>query len=189
MRCVKCAKISLKLICKDCQKILSEYEQGCRLVDGFKVYYFYKYSDIKEILSTKHHLCGSFAISNLARLSLTKFASEFSFGSKVLVIPLDDNTKSGYSHTAILAKALSNSELSPLYRALRATNSVKYAGKSLEFRRQNPRQFKLLKQIKYPVILVDDIITTGSSMLEAQKLLKRAGVRVLFGLVLADARE
>ena len=57
MRCVKCAKISLKLICKDCQKILSEYQQGCRLVDGFKVYYFYKYSDIKEILSTKHHLC------------------------------------------------------------------------------------------------------------------------------------
>ena len=141
------------------------------------------------LMSTKHHLCGSFAISNLARLSLTKFVSEFSFGSKVLVIPLDDNTKSGYSHTAILAKALSNSELSPLYRALRATNSVKYAGKSLEFRRKNPRQFKLLKQIKYPVILVDDIITTGSSMLEAQKLLKRAGVRVLFGLVLADARE
>ncbi|ARR00101.1 ComF family protein [Campylobacter porcelli] len=189
MRCLKCAKISFKMICKDCQNILSEYEQGCRLVDGFKVYYFYKYSDIKELLATKHHLHGSFVISHLASLSLAKFASEFSFGSKVAVVALDDNIKSGYSHTAILAKALSNSELSPIYRALRAINEVKYAGKSLEFRRKNPRKFQLLKQIKYPVILVDDIITTGSSMLEAKKVLAKAGINVLFGLVLADARE
>ena len=47
---MKCAKISLKLICKDCQKILSEYQQGCRLGDGYKVDYFYKYSDIKELM-------------------------------------------------------------------------------------------------------------------------------------------
>jgi len=189
MRCVKCAKISLKIICKDCQRVLSEYEQGCRLVDGFKVYYFYKYSDIKEILATKHHLHGSFAIWHLCRISLAKFAKEFSFGSKVAVVPLDDNIKSGYSHTAILARSLLNLELFPIYRALRATNDIKYAGKSLEFRRKNPRGFKLLKEIKTPVILVDDIITTGTSMLEAKKILAKAGVNVLFGLVLADARD
>lgn len=189
MRCLKCAKLSLKMICKDCERVLSEYEQGCRLVDGFKVYYFYSYNDIKELLSTKHYMHGGFVISHLSRLSLAKFASEFSFGSSVAVVPLDDNTRSGYSHTAILAKALSNSELTPIYRALRATNRVKYAGKSLEFRRQNPRGFKLLKDIKTPVILVDDIITTGTSMLEAKKILNKAGVNVLFGLVLADARD
>lgn len=189
MRCAKCSGFSLAIICTQCEQILSQYEQGYRLVDGLKVYYFYKYSDIKEIILSKHNLYGSFAISRLAQLCMAKFANEFSFGSAISVVPLDDNTKSGYSHTAILAKSLKNTDLQPVYRAIRATNPVKYAGKSLEFRQKNPRGFKLLKKIDNPVILVDDIITTGTSILEAKKVLKKAGINVLFGIVLADARE
>ena len=189
MRCAKCARLSLGLICAHCERVLSEYEQGCRIVDGLKVYYFYKYSDVKEIILSKHKLYGSFTIARLAQLCMAKFAREFSFGSKVAVVPLDDNTKSGYSHTAIIAKSLQSTDLKPVYRVLRATNPIKYAGKSLEFRQKNPRGFKLLRHINEPVILVDDIITTGSSMTQAKKVLEKVGVNVLFGIVLADARE
>ncbi|EAL2030738.1 ComF family protein, partial [Campylobacter jejuni] len=60
--------------------------------------------------------------------------------------------------------------------------------KSLEFRQKHKRNYKLLKTIHEPVILVDDIVTTGSSLLEAKKVLEENKISVLFALVLADAK-
>ncbi|EDP7060847.1 ComF family protein, partial [Campylobacter jejuni] len=62
------------------------------------------------------------------------------------------------------------------------------SGKSLEFRQKHKRNYKLLKTIQEPVILVDDIVTTGSSLLEAKKVLEENKISVLFALVLADAK-
>ena len=39
------------------------------------------------------------------------------------------------------------------------------------------------------VILIDDIVTTGSTLEEAHDALKKHDVNVLFALVLADAKE
>lgn len=88
-----------------------------------------------------------------------------------------------------MAKALNSSEIKPIYNALRANSDVKYSGKSLKFRLQNKRDFKILKKINKPVILVDDLITTGSTMKEAFKVCQKAGINALFGLTLADAKE
>uniref|UniRef100_UPI003C6BE51D ComF family protein n=1 Tax=Campylobacter helveticus TaxID=28898 RepID=UPI003C6BE51D len=103
---------------------------------------------------------------------------------------LDDIVENGlYSHAAILAKALKSQFIKPIFGALHAKNKVSYSGKSLEFRRKNKRKFKLLKEIKYPVILVDDIVTTGLSLLEAKEILEKNKISVLFALVLADAKD
>ena len=189
MRCLNCRCLSIKTFCKSCKKILSEHTLSKREFNGFKVYSFYKYSDIKNLIHSKHHLHGVFIYKNLAKLSFTKFAKTFKFDEKILAIPLDDNIKSDYSHTAILAKALNSSEIKPVYNALRANSDVKYSGKSLKFRLQNKRDFKILKKINKPVILVDDLITTGSTMKEAFKVCQKAGINVLFVLTLADAKE
>ncbi|EAH6331601.1 ComF family protein, partial [Campylobacter jejuni] len=55
-------------------------------------------------------------------------------------------------------------------------------------RQKHKRNYKLLKTIHEPVILVDDIVTTGSSLLEAKKVLEENKISVLFALVLADAK-
>ena len=64
-----------------------------------------------------------------------------------------------------------------------------YAGKSLQFRLDNPRDFDYHGKKDVDVILVDDIITTGITLQEAQKVLTQSGVNVLFALVLADVEE
>ncbi|OCR89324.1 transformation system protein [Campylobacter fetus subsp. testudinum] len=189
MRCLKCGSFTFKFICKNCKMILSEFESGCRDIGGFKVYSFYRYDDIKSLIHSKHHMHGHFVFRELAKLSFSKFADAFKFESKVDIIAIDDQISSGYSHTAVLIHAMKREFLKPIYGALRATNGVKYSGKSLEFRKNNPRNLKLLKDISNPVILVDDIITTGTSMKEAKNLLLSYGKTPLFGLVLADARE
>lgn len=126
----------------------------------------------------------------LAKLSFYRFREYFKPTSIINAVALDDRVEDGlYSHSAILAHFLKDGFIKPIFGALQAQNPVKYSGKSLEFRQKHKRNFKLLKPITHPVILVDDIVTTGSSLLEAKEFLKRNKIEVLFALVLADAKD
>lgn len=158
------------------------------LEDDFKVYGFFDYSEVKNLIASKHKFYGNFIYKELADLSFKKFARNFKFNSFINAVAIDDRVKFGYSHTAILARALKNSEIRPLHGCIYATSDVSYSGKDLIYRIKNPRNFKLNKIPKFPVILVDDIITTGTTLTEAKNTLRKFGVEVLFGLVLADAR-
>lgn len=188
MRCVNCGGFSFGIICRQCSRILSEFSLQKRECFGIKVYYFYGYSEISNLIHSKHKEYGKFVYQKLANLTFKKFANQ-KFGYKINAIPLDDNVKSGYSHCAILAKALKSSEITPVFNCLRANSDVKYSGKPLEYRIKHRRNFTLNKIPKYPVILVDDIITTGSTMYEAAQICKKSGIEVVLGLVLANAQE
>ena len=102
-------------------------------------------------------------------------------------IAVDDNTKSGYSHTAILNKTLQSKYIKPEFNKLRAKNSVSYSGKSREFRLLNPRDFTFNSSTTNKIILVDDIITTGSTLTQAINSIRLNKKEVLFCLTLADA--
>lgn len=188
MKCVNCEAFSFGIICKNCAKILCETRLYERKFGDFSVYYFYGYSEIKHLIHSKHHEYGLFVFKKLANLSFKKFASEFKFDEICYSLGLDDTTTNGeYSHTAILSNSLKSKFIKPKFGAIKAKNPVKYSGKSLEFRLKNKRDFVILKPIKGPVILVDDIVTTGCSMQEAKEVCEKNGIEVLFGLVLANA--
>lgn len=155
---------------------------------GFKVYYFYKYELIKSLIHSKHHLHGRSIFKALASYTFARFHEFFPVNELIHIVPIDDKPKLSFSHTAVLAKAMSSYCLRPSFHTLHATSSVSYSGKSLKFRQNHKRNYKLLKELKYPVILVDDLITTGSSIKEAKTFLEKKGKRVLFAVVLADAR-
>lgn len=190
MKCVNCGGFTLLCFCDSCVKELEEFSLDIReLENGFKVYSFYKYHEIKHLLYSKHKMYGYFVFHMLARLSFAKFKNFFQPKIKINIIALDDRVENKlYSHSAILAKYLKTQFLKPIFGVLQAQNHIKYSGKSLEFRQKNKRNFKLLKKINNPVILVDDVITSGSSLLEAKKFLEKNKILVLFALVLADAK-
>ena len=176
-----------------------------RQVEGFSVFYYYGYSEIRELILSKHHEYGATVLARIASLSLAKFplhlqreisANPQNYETfktdgifKFNAVPLDDDARSGYSHTAILARALKSELIEPKFHCLRAQNRVKYTGQSLEFRLRHKRNFKILTPPKFPVILVDDIITSGLSMLQARESLIDGGFMPVCGLVLANAKE
>ena len=187
MRCLVCGSLSLKHICSTCQKkhlTPSLYKR--HLEDGTLLISFYKYQDIKEFLFTKHTDLGFTIYNLLAEKSFKKFAEEFFPEKRLISIAIDDRVDDDYSHTAILNNALKSHYIKPRYTLLHAQNRVSYAGKSRKFRQENPRNFQLHPFKEREVILVDDIVTTGSTLTEAIQTLKRQGKDTLFCLTLCD---
>ena len=183
-----CESLSLTHICNSCQELFltpSIYKR--KLSNNIEVISFYKYSEIRKLLFTKHTDLGFYIYDILAKKSFKKFAEEFSIDIPTVSIPVDDNIKSGYSHTAILNKHLKSKSIKPIFNKLRAKNELSYSGKSREFRLLNPRNFELKNFTENELILVDDIITTGSTFTQAIQIMQQNKKEVLFCLTLADA--
>ncbi|MCW8954932.1 MAG: phosphoribosyltransferase family protein [Sulfurimonas sp.] len=188
MKCLMCESFSLTHICSTCQTTFltpSIYKR--KILNNIEVISFYKYRDIKTLLHTKHTDLGYYIYSILAKNSLKFFADEFSYPDIITSIAVDDYAHNGYSHTAVLNKALKNKCIIPKFNKLRAKNRVSYSGKSREFRLLNPREFQLKDIDTKEVILVDDIITTGLTLNSAIKTIQNSNKNTLFCITLADA--
>lgn len=188
MRCLCCESLSFKAICTGCQKNLltpSFYKR--ELEEDFFVYSFYKIEEIKELINAKYYFYGDRVFKILSNLAFKKFALNFEYPHKIKAIPIDDRIKQSFSHTAILTKALKSQKIQPTYNTLHAKNNIKYAGKTLEFRKTNKREFIYKGKKNLEIILVDDIITSGCTLLEAKSVLEKNGCKVLFALTLSDA--
>ena len=187
MKCLLCESHSLSHICSSCQELfLAPKIYRRKILNNIEVISFYKYSEIKELLHTKHTDLGYYIYTILAKNSIKEFAKNFEYDSLVSSIGVDDKISSGYSHTAILNRSLKSQNIKPLYNKLRANNSISYSGKSREFRLLNPRDFEVKDFKNENVILVDDIITTGFTLTQAVSAMQQKNKNVLFCLTLAD---
>jgi len=173
-----CEKFSISLICKDCQKLLipSFYKKD-------DVISFYKYEEIEVLIKYKYHKFGDRVFKYLSK-PFKKFA--LTFPDKLNIIPIEDKKNRPFSHTAILARSMKKHNI--FYSSLISMNDISYAGKSLEFRLNNSRNFKYTGPENIDVILIDDIVTTKTTINEAKETLRKYNVNVLFSLVLADLR-
>ena len=188
MRCLLCENLSFSHICPSCQEIfLSPSIYKRKILNNIEVISFYKYSEVKKLLYTKHTDLGFYIYSILAKKSFKEFANNFKFDENVAAIAIDDHAKNGYSHTAILNKELKSDIITPYYNNLRAKSKVSYSGKTKEFRLLNPRNFEFQNVKENNIILVDDIITTGSTLTQAVQTIKRSSKSIMFCLTLTDA--
>jgi competence protein ComFC len=189
MRCLVCEKISFLIICKSCQnKFLQSSLHKREISDGFFVYSFYQFNDLKELITSKYHFFGDRVYHILSKLSFSIFASNFKYDEPVTIIPIDDHTRHHFSHSAILANSMKQTNLNIVFNTLKAKNIIKYAGKSLHYRKTHKRDFEYTGQKNLKVILVDDLVTTSSTILQAKDILEKNGCEVLFALTLSDAK-
>ncbi len=98
----------------------------------------------------------------------------------------------GYNHSEILAKGLSQKFNIKVLKILHRTkNTKRQFGLKKEEREENIRGAFGIKNnelgiMNYgTVFLVDDVLTSGATIKEAAKVLKKAGVKKVYGLTLA----
>jgi len=188
MRCFSCAKLSWSIICDNCQKNFFVPTIKIRKIGTLDVISFYRYTTLEPLLLTKHKPEGYRIYRYLGKMLFRPFAQEFVKYDKstIHVVGIDEYIKNGYSHIACLTHAMKIKGIEVQYASLMAQNRVSYAGKLLQFRLQNPRNFYYSGKKEVNAILVDDIITTGLTIKEAHKTLASYDVNVLFALTLAD---
>lgn len=131
------------------------------------------------------------------------FQKAFKFSPILVPIPLSAKRlrKRGYNHSKLLAEGLSKSLNLKLVEALQRTKDTKSQfGLKLKDRKENIKDaFSIIPNIpafaqpppklrpagKADILLVDDILTTGSTLLEAARILKKNGANKVYGLTLA----
>lgn len=97
----------------------------------------------------------------------------------------------GLDHTAILAKKLAKRRGWKCERVLgRATDTVQVGTKAVDRKAQAEKTYELRRKVDAGKVylLVDDVWTTGATMLAAEKVLREAGAKRIAGLVLAAGR-
>ncbi len=189
MRCLSCGRWSFRAFCVECTRALFVPEISHRKVGSLEAVSFFPYREIERWILTKHHAAGYRIYRFFAAQIVAPFLHEYRVGDETArVIGIDERVEGGYSHTAVLARyGARRAGLEYRPGALIARNRVHYAGKSLQYRLEHPRDFRYRGEKGGRAILVDDVVTTGSTLAEAHTLLRRYGVEVLFAVTLADA--
>ncbi len=162
-----------------------------RKVGTLDVISLFRYRTIAPFLLRKHGPVGYRLYRYFARRQIAPFLEAFAEGidERVWLIGIDEFPASGYAHTAVLTRYGKVGKMPNLPAALVAKNRVNYAGKTLRYRLEHPRDFRYRGPSGIRAVLIDDIVTTGSTLREAHTVLRDSGVEVLFALTLADARE
>ncbi len=166
-----------------CFSALSYNKTTQRLIYNFK--YKPYLADLKNVLAD---LFFESIIQN------EQFQSQIQKGEWVLVpIPLSSSKlrKRGYNQAEILAIELAKKFNIPVQNLLKRAKETKtQVGLTNLQRKLNVRgAFELINHqssiINQNAFLVDDVVTTGSTLSEAAKILKKAGAQKVFGLTLA----
>jgi predicted amidophosphoribosyltransferase len=94
----------------------------------------------------------------------------------------------GFDHAELLARAVARRQGLPVGALLRRRPGPAQAGRSREERRFNP-VFAAARRCARPVLLVDDVATTGATLSAAAEALRAAGAPAVHGLVVARAPQ
>ncbi len=194
MRCFSCNNFSIDVVCKSCVKDFLTPEMITKEVGNLEVISFFDYYLTVEFIKSKYTTSGYRVYKFLSQKYIAPFIQAYTKSLKdkkpLYLIGVDENVSRGYSNVAQMVHYGSlKSDAIALHNVLKAKNKVKYAGESLEFRLNNPRNFIYSGPANIDAILIDDTITTGTTIEEASRILKEHNVNLHFALTLANAKE
>ncbi len=189
--CRRCGRAAAGLdgefLCEDCRCHRPQYDRAASV--------FRLENDARDLVNAfkfrdRVHLRSDFAdfLEGLARV-------RFRLSEVACIVPMPSTTPHrwlrGYNQCAILASALSKRVGIPCRALLkRVGNPARQGGLSEEDRRVNVvGTFAALRKASAfagkTVLVVDDIMTTGSTLSEAAKTLKSAGVGKVWAITVA----
>ncbi|SHN63404.1 competence protein ComFC [Fervidobacterium gondwanense DSM 13020] len=192
--CIVCGKQSFgKRLCEDCVKVIDgPPSMTGRFIQNIEVKYFGIYEEkLRDfILAYKfrnhHSLSKVFSKMLSQTIKLHLIAADF-----IVYIPATKTAKNkrGYDHMYLIAKALSKEIGIPVLKALtalRETDQLQTTDRTEAVRGKFALVDSADRKISdRNIILIDDVLTTGSTIKEAIKILKIAKPRAIHPIVVA----
>jgi len=194
MRCFSCDNLSIQPVCKECVKDFLTPEMIEKEVGNLEVISFFDYYLTVEFIKSKYIPSGYRVYKFIAKKYFNPFIKAYADSLKdkkpLYLIGVDEKVDRGYSNVSLLMHYSSKgNRVKPIHNVLKAKSKVQYAGQPLEYRLENPRKFIYTGPKNIDAILIDDTITTGTTLEEASRVLNENGVNIHFALTVANAKE
>jgi len=212
-KCVGCGKYEV-FLCNGCEKEMELAEQICPMcfrpnlggwthekcrkklgVDGLMAIWSYKNGVVQEVVENI-----KFGFNReLMGMTLEKVTFEsgikFDFLVPMPLYYLRENWR-GFNQAEEMAKVVAKRMNLPVSKLLKRDKNTKQQAmltKAVERKKNMRGAFSLDKEVRLSglslknknVLLIDDVFTSGESMKECTRVLKRAGVEKMWGLVMA----
>ena len=194
MYCAVCGKLKWHIICKHCLESL-DYIDSKRILDnGFKVFSSFSFSELQFLLTSKNNVIGSRIFKRLGMYGIYKFLKYYPDlaalnKQQIAVLSIRNKTIGAYSHSAILAQCFKSYGFKVFHNALIIGNDSHFSHLKREERQKIGRNFNFKFTKNYAgIIIIDDIITTGQTLLEASIIINKNGYTPLFAWTLCDSR-
>jgi len=183
-KCVGCGKEG-QYICKDCELFLSEVPPSKEVVS------VWEYEGLMEKLIWKIKYEGMYDIINtLVEKAFEKMELNLPEDTSITYVPMykKKEKQRGFNQAELIAKKvgkLTNKEIIPLL--IKIKDNISQVGLNPQERKENVKNvFKYSENgSRKNVLLVDDVYTTGATMNECIKVLKKAGIKNVLGFTLA----
>lgn len=182
--CPKCNRINIKgAYCKRCRRD--------KALSGVLALSYYKDPLIKELIS-EFKYNGVWDVAALfAEWASAKIKKEKVLFDIIAFVPLSKKrlAKRGYNQSELLAEVLGQKLKKPVIKGLKRIRETKtQVGLTKKERLSNLSQafaFEGGEVMGKKILLVDDVLTTGSTLNECAGALKRVGAKQVWGLVIA----
>ena len=176
-KCLFCGRILDKRLCDKCRK---EF----RVKNGF-AYCYYREGPVKDIVWNLKFR-GKKELAEVVAKKI-KFPEDLK-GYVLVPVPLDKIRfrERGYNQSFLIAKHLafaSNLEMKDSLR--KESRKPQMALKKRDRQKNLEGAYFVIGEVPKKVILVDDVLTTGSTIKECVKVLKKAGAREVVVVVFA----
>jgi ComF family protein len=179
-QCIECRKPSQVGICNTCQAPFSKaWITGVREDELARIIGDFKWARVYQAYSS----LGELLLSSIPTLP---------DNTVVVPIPTIAHHKRirGYDHAYLLAKYFADQRKLKLQTVLkRNDNSIQHTANKKQRQRQAEKAFSSTTQLRsdVPYLIIDDIVTTGSTIKAATRVLKGAGANEVW--VAAIARQ
>lgn len=182
-RCTICSRNSQEVRCFDCERWQAYYAKDDPLTKNVSIY---QYNDFMKELIINWKYRGDYILGNIFRQEVLRYVKEhfLSIHKDMVIIPIplspDRLHERGFNQAEKIASFLNMMEKEHMTRILNEKQSKKTRLERL----MTINPFKLTKTFNNPVLLVDDIYTTGRTLRHAAQLLKESGCPRVYALTL-----
>jgi competence protein ComFC len=194
-KCLGCGKEG-GYICKNCELFLSELPViSTSLMKEAKPLSVWEYEGLieKAIWKIKYSGCYDI-IGELLEKALEKVEINLPEDAAITYVPMYNKKerKRGFNQSKIIAEKLGEKTNRPVVNLLeKIKDNRSQVGLDPQERQENVRNVFMIKMTEVKlssiktVLLVDDVYTTGATMSECIKVLKKAGFKNIYGFTLA----